>query len=221
MEAAHQERVRHEIPKGAIIMSKIEALNHQAHLVRNWKPQSDVWSLIYGRPILSGAAALAGLYINQRFRRKLKLRQYGLVSTMAGLVAGPTIATSLLYSELILNRLLLLEVPCPLCLESKSILLQTCTGLLFPLILAPLANFSIAASSGLYNIPHITDTKGMYRIISSAYQPMIPILATIFTLHALLAGFITHSQIKSFLHILDVQNLEKEQRDYKHPSNDL
>lgn len=62
----------------------------------------------------------------------------------------------------------------------------------------------------------------MLRIISSAYQPMIPILATIFTLHALLAGFITHSQIKSFLYILDVQNfIEKEERDWKHASNDL
>lgn len=57
------------------------------------------WSLIFGRPILSGAAALTGLYINQRFRRKLKLRHYGLLPTMTGLVAGPTIATSLLYSQ--------------------------------------------------------------------------------------------------------------------------
>ncbi|XP_070160345.1 transmembrane protein 126A [Polyergus mexicanus] len=218
MEEAHQQRVRYEIPKGAVILSKIEALTHQIEVIRNWKPQSDVWSLIYGRPILSGAAALTGIYINQRFRRKLKLRNYGLFSTISGLITGPTIATSLLYSEIILNRLLLLEVSCPLCLESKSILLQICTGLLFPLILAPLANFSIAANSGLHNIPCITDTKGMFRIISSAYQPMIPILATIFTLHVLLAGFITHSQVKSFLYILDVQNLEKEQRD---ASNDL
>ncbi|XP_050465916.1 uncharacterized protein LOC126859050 [Cataglyphis hispanica] len=221
MEAAQQQRIRHEIPKGAVILSKFEALAHQAELIRNWEPQSDVWSLIFGRPILSGAAALTGVYINQRFRRKLKLRNYGLLPTITGLVAGPTIATSLLYSQFVLNKLLLLEVPCPLCLESRSILLQTCTGLFFPLILVPFANFSIAANSGLHNIPHITDLKGMFRVISSAYQPMIPILATIFTLHALLAGFITHSQIKSFLYVLDVQNFIEKERDWKHASNDL
>lgn len=57
------------------------------------------WPLVLGRPILAGAAALTGLYINLRFRKKLKLRDYGLFPTIAGLTAGPTIATSLLYTE--------------------------------------------------------------------------------------------------------------------------
>lgn len=56
-------------------------------------------------------------------------------------------------------------------------------------------------------------------MISSIYQPMIPVLVTIFTLHVLLAGFITHSQIKSFLHILDVQYYMEEQKNKKHASN--
>ncbi|XP_072744606.1 uncharacterized protein [Anoplolepis gracilipes] len=220
MEVAQQKSIRYNIPKGSIMMTKAEALAHQANLVRNWKPQSDVWSLIYGRPILAAAAAFTGLYINHRFRRKLKFRNYGLFATTAGLTTGPTVATSILYSEFILKKLLLLEVSCPLCLESRSVLLQTCTGIFLPLILTPLANFSVAAGSGVYNIPHITDVKGVLRLVSSTYQPMIPVLATIFTLHVLLAGFITQSQIESFLHILDVQNFkEQEQRDKKHASN--
>jgi len=42
------------------------------------------------------------------------------------------------------NKLLLLEIPCPLCVESRSALAQTCSGVFLPLILAPIANFSVS-----------------------------------------------------------------------------
>jgi len=45
--------------------------------------------------------------------------------------------------QLIMNKLLLLEIPCPLCMESKSALMQTCSGVFLPLILIPFANFSV------------------------------------------------------------------------------
>ena len=43
-----------------------------------------------------------------------------------------------------MNKLLLLEIPCPLCLESKSALMQTFSGVFLPLILVPLGNFSVS-----------------------------------------------------------------------------
>lgn len=46
--------------------------------------------------------------------------------------------------QFVLNKLLLLEVECPLCLETRSALSQICTGVFFPMILAPLANFSVS-----------------------------------------------------------------------------
>jgi len=80
----------------------------------------------------------------------------------------------------------------------------------------------MAYTSGTFNVPLITDVKKTLKIVSSVYQPMLPILATIFTLHVLLAGFITHSQIKSLLHILDVQYyIEEEQKNEKHAPNNL
>lgn len=153
-------RIRHDIPKGAIILTKYEALSNQIELITNWKPRSDVyitplclfsirlscfsiertkrllgvtwmiiylihtvyrklkisltiscnriscktvlyfrWSLLFGRPILAGAVTLSSLYINQRFRRKLKFQKYGLLPTMAGVGTGPAVASSLLYTE--------------------------------------------------------------------------------------------------------------------------
>lgn len=139
---------------------------------------------------------------------------------------------------------MLLEVPCPLCLQSKSALTQVFTGLFLPLITTPLANFTvsvncrhcyidyrikvlrfisivlklidyaiyvitsvlqIAIGSGMYNVPPINDLRGIFKIVGSAYQPLIPTITLIFTFHALLAGFVTYLEIKSFLHIQEVQ----------------
>lgn len=57
------------------------------------------WSLLYGRPILAAAAAYTGFYINLRFRKKLKLGNYGWASTVIGLTISPTVTTALCYSE--------------------------------------------------------------------------------------------------------------------------
>jgi len=58
--------------------------------------------LIHGRSFLAAAAAFTGCYINMRYRRKLKLRDYGFFPTLVGVVAVPAVTTSLLYSEVLL-----------------------------------------------------------------------------------------------------------------------
>jgi len=57
------------------------------------------WPLLYGRPILATAAACTGFYINLRFRKKLRLRDYGGLPTIVSLTAVPTAMTGLFYSE--------------------------------------------------------------------------------------------------------------------------
>lgn len=64
-------------------------------------------------------------------------------------------------------------------------------------------------------MPHITDVRGIFRTVMSVYQPLIPKIALIFTSHALLAGFITYLEIKSFLRVLDMQYLIKEENERK------
>lgn len=146
--------------------------------------------------------------------------------------------------QFIVNKLLLLEIPCPLCMEFKSALMQTCSGVFLPLMLVPLANFSVsdktllsitvfhdilfwlvlsrlvfksqvAAGSGVYSTPHITDIRGIFRSVFTLYQPMFPKIAMIFTFHMLLAGFITYSEIKSYLRMLDIQYLIIEEKEQK------
>ncbi|XP_011158151.1 uncharacterized protein LOC105194761 [Solenopsis invicta] len=202
-------------------LGKYETIAEQFRIIKSWEGQTNVWPLTFGRSILIGAATATGIYINHRFRAKIKIRSYGEVPTMIGLAVTPALFTSLGHSEFVLNRLLLLDVRCPLCLESKSALIQTCTGLFLPMIMAPLANFSVAAGSGAYNVPYIKDIKAISRTIFSVYQPMIPKIAMLFTFHALLASYITYSEIKSFIRILDLQYLKEEEKKEKFVQDDI
>ncbi|XP_011634571.1 uncharacterized protein LOC105425474 [Pogonomyrmex barbatus] len=186
---------------------KYEELADRYSFIWNWKPQTDIWPLSYSRSILVSMATLTGIYLNHRFRARLKMRNYGAIPTFIGVTTTSAATTAYIHTEFVLNKLLLLEIPCALCLESQSALLQSCTGVFLPLILIPFGNFSIAAGSGVYNVPHISDIKGIFRTIFSTYQPLIPKIVTIFTFQTLIAGFLTYSEIKSYLRVLDLQYL--------------
>ncbi|XP_012543603.1 uncharacterized protein LOC105841038 [Monomorium pharaonis] len=215
MEFSRQPRYvirKDENSKPKELMSRREAMAEQYRIIKNWKPLSDVWPLRLGRSILVAAATATGMYINHRFRVRMKLRSYGVFPTMIGLSVAPAAFTAISHTEFILNKLVLLEISCPLCLESRSALAQTCSGLFAPLILAPLANFSVSAGSGMYNVPYVKDIRAIFRTILSIYHPMIPKIAMLFTFHALLASFITYSEIKSFLRMSDLQYLKEEEK---------
>ncbi|XP_012064426.1 PREDICTED: uncharacterized protein LOC105627756 [Atta cephalotes] len=211
---AHQDE-----SKSPSFVTKRDRIAKQYYIIRSWRPRNDVWPLIVGRGILISTTVITSLYLNYRFRARMKIRNYGILPTVLGLAVSPAAVTAIVHTELIMNKLLLLEIPCPLCMESKSALMQTCSGVFLPLILIPFANFSIAAGSGVYNVPHITDIRGIYRRILSIYQPMFPKIAMIFTFHALLAGFITYSEIKSYLRMLDMQYLIKEEKEQEFKNN--
>ncbi|XP_011343139.2 uncharacterized protein LOC105282666 isoform X2 [Ooceraea biroi] len=170
------------------------------------------WSLEYGRNILAGVAAFTGLYINRKFRAKIKLRDFGHLPTALGLFMTPTATVYLLQTEFVLHKLLAYEVSCPVCLESKSAAMQIFGGMFLALLGAPLANFSIAAGSGRFSVPLRNDFRGMLKITRSAYQPLLPKLAILFTVNALLAGFITHSQVESFIYIEQMQHLMEQDK---------
>ncbi|KAH0944912.1 hypothetical protein HN011_010852 [Eciton burchellii] len=212
MEKMSQRYHIQNIPPKNVALTRADVLRQNMFTIRNWKPLSDVWSLKFGDAILCMAAAASGIYINRRFRAKLKLRYYGYLSTTLGLFLTPAVTCYLLQNEFVMHKLLTYEVSCPFCLESKSVLIQNFCGLLLPMLGVPFANFSIAMNSGKFNVPYQSDFRGMYRIISSIYQPLLPRFTVIFTLQALLAGFIVYSQTKSFIYIEYVQHLIEQDR---------
>ncbi|XP_032682337.1 uncharacterized protein LOC116849360 [Odontomachus brunneus] len=206
-----KEQIKHKLPKNAVILTKSEALLTQMSLIANWKPQSEVWSLIHGRGVLGIAASLSAWYINRRFRRILKLRSIGQMLSMITLVPGPAILTTLFHTQIIYDKILLLEMTCPLCLEFRGALIQSFFGLVVPVLTTPLINFAVVGS-GAHNMPYAYEFKKVLTIVRQVYKPMIPNIALLCILQALFGGYMTHLQIKSYLRVLNIHYLVEQEK---------
>lgn len=68
-------------PENAIELRSDQVANFYEIVVETWKPQSEIWALTFGPKILGVAGALSGVYGSLYFRRKLRLKNYGLFST--------------------------------------------------------------------------------------------------------------------------------------------
>jgi len=60
-----------------------------------------------GRGILIGAATITSIYINDRFRAKLKLRSHGKFLTMLGITLGTTSAAAISHTEVLASERLI------------------------------------------------------------------------------------------------------------------
>ncbi|XP_018341110.1 PREDICTED: uncharacterized protein LOC108747804 isoform X2 [Trachymyrmex septentrionalis] len=84
--------------KNPAFVTKRDRIARQYHTIRSWKPQSDVWPLIVGRGILIGTTVITSLYLNHRFRARMKLRD-GVFPTMIGLAVSPAAVTAIVHTE--------------------------------------------------------------------------------------------------------------------------
>uniref|UniRef100_A0A336M2D9 CSON010753 protein n=1 Tax=Culicoides sonorensis TaxID=179676 RepID=A0A336M2D9_CULSO len=89
-----------EIPKGAAILSKKEALEYQIKLIDNWPSKSEVWPLKYSSTMLGITSTISSIYVNNHFRRKLKLMNFNKFSSYLPNVVLPAIMTTLFHANL-------------------------------------------------------------------------------------------------------------------------
>lgn len=68
-------------PQDAVELRKAQVVEFYQLVCETWQPQSEIWGLTYGPRALGVAGALSGIYGSMYFRRKLRLRNYGMVST--------------------------------------------------------------------------------------------------------------------------------------------
>lgn len=62
-------------------------------VINTWEPPSQIWALTRGPAVLGVASAMSGIYINNIFRRKLRLGTYGQFSTYLPNAVIPTMMT--------------------------------------------------------------------------------------------------------------------------------
>lgn len=132
-----------EIPKDAVRLSEEEAVQYFLKLVQNWENRSEVWPIIYTPGVLGAGTVFTGFYINNYYRRVLKLGSYGRLSSYLPAVALPAIMATFFHTTFVLPDIVLNKEPCPVCLQTRAALLQTGFGVAYPMLLVPLSSFMV------------------------------------------------------------------------------
>uniref|UniRef100_A0A182PL12 Transmembrane protein 126A n=1 Tax=Anopheles epiroticus TaxID=199890 RepID=A0A182PL12_9DIPT len=102
-----------EIPKDAVLLSEEEAIQYFLKLVQNWENKSEVWPIIYTPGLLGAGTVCTGFFINNYYRRALKLGSYGRLSSYLPAVALPAIMATFFHSTFVLPDIVLRKEPCP------------------------------------------------------------------------------------------------------------
>lgn len=120
-------------------------------------------------------AAMSSFMTNNHFRRKLKLGNFGRMSSYLTVVATPTMISALFHStvscqrswrfnlynfstsfQFIQSHIILQKFECPLCIQTRAAVIQGLSGVAYPFLLAPLAAFFFATRHFTYRLPSIT-----------------------------------------------------------------
>ncbi|XP_063705756.1 uncharacterized protein LOC134834883 [Culicoides brevitarsis] len=196
--ALMKSRTKDEIPKGAVQMTKEEALEYQLKTVQKWPSSYEVWPLKYASPICGVASMLSAAFVNTHFRRKLKLFSHHRFASYVPTVCLPAIMTTLFHSNFVMTDVLLGETPCPVCVQTRAMAIQVGFGALYPCLLAPISSFMFATRNFTYRLPDLS--KNPFEILMIAKKMFKPIhghVAGFVVLHALLAAFLTHKEYQT------------------------
>ncbi|XP_020712599.1 uncharacterized protein LOC101459145 isoform X2 [Ceratitis capitata] len=201
-----------DIPKDAVIINEEEALAYQWNVISNWENRWDVWSLRYGPGILGAMSAATGIYVNNHYRRKVKLGSYGKASTYLPIVVIPAMF-SVLTHKFFVQRFVILDqhAECPLCLQLRASVFQGGAGVIYPTILAPFAAFMFATRHYTYRLPSvIKEPLAVFKLWQNMTKPILPVLGAALAGQSMIAMYITYKeQMQNFCLQIKMKRLEQ------------
>ncbi|KAK3887658.1 hypothetical protein Pcinc_008243 [Petrolisthes cinctipes] len=142
-------------------------------LINEWTPTSDVFALkryMYATSLLSSGSAA---YFNAYYRKVVRLRNQAFITTFLPVVILPSLAGSLLHHQFVQRPLLLQEIQCPVCLELRGGMLQMFSGVVYPMLLAPIAAFQYAVRLYTYSMPDITTPRLWFKEYCKLTKPIL------------------------------------------------
>ncbi|KFB38818.1 AGAP000896-PA-like protein [Anopheles sinensis] len=205
-----------EIPQDAVRLNEDEAVKYFLKLVQNWENKSEVWPIVYTPGVLGATTVFSSFYINNYFRRVLKLGKYGRLSSYLPSVALPAIMATMFHSTFVLPDAVLHKQACPVCLQTRAAVFQSCFAVGYPMLLVPLSSFMFATRHFTYRLPSITEKPAevlkLFRKLSGPITlPLTLMLAFNLTLSIFLTGKEFEAVHKVNLHLLAVERkLESE-----------
>ncbi|EAA12082.4 uncharacterized protein LOC120905897 [Anopheles arabiensis] len=187
-----------EIPKDAVRLSEEEAVQYFLKLVQNWENRSEVWPIIYTPGVLGAGTVFTGFYINNYYRRVLKLGSYGRLSSYLPAVALPAIMATFFHTTFVLPDIVLNKEPCPVCLQTRAALLQTGFGVAYPMLLVPLSSFMFATRHFTYRLPSIVEKpKEVLKLYRKLSGPIMLPITLMLAFSTALAIFLTGKEYET------------------------
>ncbi|CAK1549262.1 unnamed protein product [Leptosia nina] len=187
-----------EIPKDAIVVDELEASEYMWDIVYNWKDLSDVWALRHGSTILGGINAMSGILMNYHYRTKLKLGNYGYLSSVIPVSLMPAMLTILFHRYSITTNILLIKETCPLCYELRSSAIQLTLGTAYPLLLAPTGALMLASRYNTHRVPELKKgPKVLFEFVRKLTKPFSGALTTLSLIQVAASSVVTYFELKN------------------------
>ncbi|XP_052900942.1 uncharacterized protein LOC128307225 [Anopheles moucheti] len=187
-----------EIPEDAVRLSEEDAIQYFLSLVKNWENQSEVWPIVYTPGILGAGTVISGFYINNYYRRVLKLANYGRFSSYLPAVALPAIMATVFHSTFVLPDVMLRKEPCPVCLQTRAAAFQGAFAVAYPMMLVPLSSFMFATRHFTYRLPSIVEKpKEVLKLYRKLSGPIMLPVTLMLAFNVALAIFLTGKEFET------------------------
>ncbi|XP_050072367.1 uncharacterized protein LOC126560448 [Anopheles maculipalpis] len=204
-----------EIPEDAVRLSEEDAVQYFLNLVKSWDNKAEVWPIVYTPGLLGAGTVFGGFYINNYYRRALKLGNYGRFSSYLPAVALPAIMATVFHSTFVLPDVVLRKVPCPVCLQTRAALFQGAFAVAYPMLLVPLSSFMFATRHFTYRLPSITEKpKEVLKLYRKLSGPIMMPITMMLAFNVALTIFLTGKEVETVYKInFRLLELERQMED--------
>ncbi|XP_074658184.1 transmembrane protein 126-like [Tubulanus polymorphus] len=184
-----------ELPPGAQMLSREEALNMLWKRINNHPKRMEVWPFTYGLGLLSAASIVPGIIYTNKVRNTFKLRGFGTLITYGPCVVVPAMFVVLGQTIAVTNKLVLGEFTCTSCAQVRSAVTQLSVGWAWPGMLTPMLCFMVARKYNPTALPALKNFGDLGRFLWKIYRPSKGILGFSFVLQTLAAAFVIDQQL--------------------------
>ncbi|XP_014666111.1 PREDICTED: transmembrane protein 126A-like [Priapulus caudatus] len=183
--------------KGVKLISREEARAMQRKFIHTWRPEEDTRPFRYGTPILAVLSSLGGILLQAHYRKAFLLGSHGLISTYLPAAALPGITTGLFQYQFVTMDILTGATPCPTCVEIRSATYQLILGIIYPMVLTPVAAAFVAGKYYTYPIPEMRQYKSVIDLWRQTTFPLSRPLALMAGIQIAAALMTTYKQGKA------------------------
>ncbi|KAK7071433.1 hypothetical protein SK128_024690 [Halocaridina rubra] len=140
-------------------------------MLMDWKPTRDVFAFRYFGFFTGGIGSLSGFYLNNFYRKAVKLRGQVFISTLLPNVVLPGLVGIILHHQFVQRPLILQTFQCPVCIELRAGVLQFFAGFLYPLVLSTVTSFHFGSKLYTYPLPSIKEPRNIFNTFIKLSRP--------------------------------------------------